>query len=662
MSRRTNHLWVLWLWLLAAVALPCQAARPDPVAVASNGQGTVDLFWLPLGKHWPQGGWRLERIADGKTITLAEHLFPAQNTAALARLPKKEADGMREFAAKLRRGQLTDKQQLAAHIILGAKAAVDVNYGNALGLRYRDTHAGRGSVRYRVLELDGNGTTLRTLTSAAVDGAKATPLPPPPAGLKAESGSNVSLFWNKPKRDIRVPTVAWQVARVSEGQRQILTANPLLLASNRNIKLPAFMDADAPVETTLTYQVSAVDLFGRVGKPAQVQVFHGDPGALVPPRQVQIETKGNSVVLHWKTSKDPYTSGYVVERAFLFSGPYEVLTPRGIPRDKPTYTDERGLIPGTAYYYRVHAMNPRGDLGPPSPPAMAQLLGGPAPAAPAGVKAEVGRTRVRLVWQPVHGTIAGYYVERRTGGSRAWQRLDSRLTPEPRFDDEVGATDGGRLHYRVFAVGTDNHTSKASTEVTADLPDVNPPDPPHITEALGEDGKVTLKFAPALPEAQTAKILVLRGGSEDDPGVVLGDPLPGKAGTFEDPWVEPGKTYWYRLVAVDRAGNRSDPSAATQVRVGAKPVPAPKPPTLSYAGTPFPRVDIHFAAPPKGLSVVVEVQAGNRWHQVAGPLAADVAVDTNPPVGTVRYRLRYQSANGVQGAPSPSTAVKVPGR
>jgi hypothetical protein len=372
-----------------------------------------------------------------------------------------------------------------------------------------------------------------------------------------------------------------------------------------------------------------------------------------------VETKAKEVVLHWKPSTDPYTSGYVVERAFLFSGPYEVLTPKGLPRDKATYTDS-GLTPGTAYYYRVHAMNPRGDLGPPSPPALAQLLGGPAPAAPSSVKADVGRTRVRLLWKPVPSTIAGYYVERRVEGSRAWERLDSRLTPEPRFDDEVGATDGGRLYYRVFAVGTDNHTSRPSAEITVKLPDVNPPDPPHITEAVGEDGKVVLKFAPALPENQTAQILVLRGGSEDDPGVVLGDPLPGKAGTFEDKWVKPGASYWYRLVAVDPAGNRSDPSQAAVVRVGAEPIPAPKAPRLSYAAKPFPRVDIRFAAPPDGLAVVVEVQVGKRWRQVAGPVTGETAADVNPTRGTEHYRLRYQAENGAQGAPSDSADVKVP--
>jgi len=659
MSLRKHVGWALSLLLLAAVTLPCAAANPNPIAVASDGHGHVDLFWLPVAKHWPQGGWRLERVAGGKTTVVADHLFPGQNAAAVARLPKKEADGLREFASKLRQGRLTEKEQLASHIILGAKAAVDMNYGNALGLRYRDTGAGRGTVRYRLLELDGRGKPAHTLTSRPVDGDKGTPLPPPPKGLKADSGDQVALFWDKPTRDLKVPTVAWHVARVADGQSQTLTAEPLLLASNRDVTLPAFTDADPPVEAEVTYKVSAIDLFGRRGTPADIKVFHGDPGALVPPKRVDVETRDKQVVLHWKTSTDPYTSGYVVERAFLFSGPYEILTPKGIARDKPTYTDS-GLTPGTAYYYRVHAMNPRGDLGPPSPPALAQLLGGPAPAAPSDVKADVGRTRVRLLWKPVHSTIAGYYVERRLEGSRAWERLDSRLTPEPRFDDELGATDGGRLHYRVFAVGTDNHTSKASAEVTVTLPDVNPPEPPHITEAVGEGGKAVLKFAPALPENQTAQILVLRGGSEDDPGVVLGDPLPGKPGTFEDKWVKPGASYWYRLVAVDPAGNRSDPSQAAVVRVGAKPIPAPKAPRLSYAAKPFPRVDIHFAAPPDGLAVVVEVRAGERWRQVAGPVKDETAVDANPTQGTARYRLLYEAGNGARGAPSDTAEVKVP--
>jgi hypothetical protein len=65
------------------------------------------------------------------------------------------------------------------------------------------------------------------------------------------------------------------------------------------------------------------------------------------------------------------------------------------------------------------------------------------------------------------------------------------------------------------------------------------------------------------------------GGSSADVGVVIGDQLPGSARKFEDAYVEPADDYdyWYRLVAVDKNGNRSDPTRPVVDRVGAPTAP-----------------------------------------------------------------------------------------
>ncbi len=47
-----------------------------------------------------------------------------------------------------------------------------------------------------------------------------------------------------------------------------------------------------------------------------------------------------------------------------------------------------------------------------------------------------------------------------------------------------------------------------------------------------------------------------------------------------------GQKYWYRLVAVDRSGNRSDPSWARQVTVLNAPIPIPGKPSLKVEKEP----------------------------------------------------------------------------
>jgi hypothetical protein len=78
----------------------------------------------------------------------------------------------------------------------------------------------------------------------------------------------------------------------------------------------------------------------------------------------------------------------------------------------------------------------------------------------------------------------------------------------------------------------------------------------------------------------------------------IGDPLSGDARQFTDLYVNPGERYWYRLVAVDKNGNRSDPTRPVAIRVGSPQIPAPPTPTAQYAGSPYPHVVLQFQPPP----------------------------------------------------------------
>ena len=190
-------------------------------------------------------------------------------------------------------------------------------------------------------------------------------------------------------------------------------------------------------------------------------------------------------------------------------------------------------------------------------------------------------------------------------------------------------------------------------------------EPPSITAASGANGKSQISFTPALPAARSAQFLVLRSGSEADLGVVIGDPLAGDAREFTDLYVSPGKSYWYRLVAVGANGNRSDPTKAVAIRVGSPELPTPAAPTASYTTDPFPHIALQFAAPPAGLNVIVERQdaQSDAWIRIAGPLVQQNANDNNVPAsGSASYRISYISADGKVGPASPVATVSVPGK
>ncbi|MFI5114995.1 MAG: fibronectin type III domain-containing protein, partial [Terriglobales bacterium] len=365
----------------------------------------------------------------------------------------------------------------------------------------------------------------------------------------------------------------------------------------------------------------------------------------------------------------PNLAGYVVERAFLYAGPYEALAAQALPPTTAQYEDAtvRG---GTTYYYRVRIVNSRGDLGNPSSAAAAQPQNPGAPPKVDGLAADIGQTRVRLTWKPVVFPVAGYFVERRavTGaaGVETWVRLNARVTPEPLYDDYLGLASDAKMEYRVLAVAFDNAEGPVSASVQVAIADRSIPEAPSITGSSGADGKALVNFVPALPAERTAQILVLRSGREADLGVVVGDPLSGDARQFTDLYVSPGERYWYRLVAVDKNGNRSDPTRPVAIRVGSPQIPTPAAPTAQFAGTPYPHVVLQFQPPPAGLSLIVERQAqtGNDsgWIRIAGPTKAQTATDNNVPAsGSVGYRISYVAADGQVGPASSVVTISNPG-
>ncbi len=674
---------VLCVMLMTAnfLAAPRSVAQqnqqaPGAVFAISDGRGQISLMWFPQADRWPLGGWKIE---DSTGSVVAARVVLG-DSAALKSLSAADAAAIRNLPHTLSSPDVVGDRRKTLMGILALNAFGNPAYARALGVSRILQGVPPGPRTYKLSGLDGSGRpTGLVLSSAPVDSSVATPDPPAPTNPSAEaSRDGVSLFWSPVPEDRQLPVIAYAVLRDSSGQQGVeVTPKFLILGTKWNPKNPAFADRSAPVEDTLTYHIMSVDIFGRRSAPADIRIFFPDFAALDPPEPVTAKRAPNGVAVSWKPAANPHTVGYVVERAYLFAGPFEVLTAQPLPPGTNEYhdADVRG---GTAYYYRVRAVGPGGDLGPPSHAAMIQPRNATAPPKPANLKADLGTTRVRLTWTPTPFPVAGYFVERMggngigapTGATNSsasesgtnWARLNSHVTLEPLYDDFFGSASGTKLSYRIVAVAFDNAESVPSDPVTVVLPDTSLPGLPVITGADGSGGKAVLTFVPGMPEEKTAQFLVLRGGSPTDLGVVIGDPLPGSARRFEDAYVEPGNDYWYRLVALDQNGNRSDPTRPIAVRVGAPAVPTPAAPTLQFVTDPFPQVKIQFENPPAGLAVMVELREGEtgRWLSLTGSIEGQsVAVDPNPPKkDPVFYRIIYRTANGATSSPSAPSQLR----
>jgi hypothetical protein len=648
------------LVLVALAALLNCSAQENSGAMfaASDGKGHISLLWFPPAAKWPST-WRL---LDASGQVLAPQIASG-DAATLQALSVEDADAIRKLPPALAKLDNNAAQRKQLVNILGMRAFSEPAYARALGLSWQLDSVSAGSHTYKVQGLDSAGKPNGLeLISPAVDSSRATPLPPAPDQVQAKvSESGVGLSWTAVAQDRQLPVIAYAVDRDGAA----VTPKPVVTGTHFPANTPLVVDRTAPPNQMLTYHVFSVDIFGRRSEPGSVRIFYPDFRALVPPDPVKATPGAGKVVVNWKGQQKSNLSGYVVERAYLESGPYEALNTQALPAGADRYEDD-AVRGGTSYYYRVRAVGPRGDLGPPTHSAMAQPANPGKPPKVTRLSAEPGQTRVRLTWQPVSFPVAGYFVERRGVVASAppnWVRLNPQVTPEPLYDDYTARGSDTKLEYRIVAVAFDNGEGPPSESVPVALSDLSLPDTPSITAASGAEGKVQLSFVPALPEEKTAQFLVLRGGSADDIGVVIGDALPGSARQFQDLYVSPGESYWYRLVALDKNGNRSDPTSPVAVRVGAPTIPKPPTPSLQFAATPYPHVTVQFAKAPAGFMVVVERRFGadnslNGWLRVAGPLADEAAAADNAPPESrpLAYRVVYISAGGQVG-PSSDPAV-----
>ncbi len=642
--------------------LICAAQQNSGAAFAvSDGHGNIQLLWFPPAQQWPAGGWS---VSDSSGNTLIPHVAMG-DTSALAALPIEDADTIKRLPDVLGKPQANEKQQQNFINLLGLRALSELNFARALGLYATLANVPPGARTYTIqgLGAQGNPTGLK-LVSQPVDSSQATALPPSPDGVQAKVDENgVSLSWNSPPENRALPAISCVVERNGSS----ISVKPFVVGTQWNPKLPLVVDRSAPPNTTVAYKIYTVDSFGRQSQPSSIRIFFPDFRALAPPALVQAAGSPGKIAVTWTAGQKPNLAGYVVERSFMPNGPWETLMTQALPPGAGQYEDDN-LRGGTTYYYRVRAVGPRGDLGPPSFAASAIPTNPGAPPAIAGLAADAGQTRVRLTWTPVSFPVAGYFVERSAAASPGpgaaattnWVRLNSLAIPEPLYDDYIGTASGTTFEYRVLAVALDNAEGPPSNVVEVTLADRSLPGEPTITSASGAGGKVVLTFAPAMPEERTAQFLVLRSGNTADQGVVLGDPLPGSAREYQDLYVSPGNTYFYRLAAVDAAGNRSDVTDPVIVRVGTVTIPKPAGPVLKAVSQPSPSVTLQFAKAPAGLGVVIERQdaptAG--WIRIAGPIDGTTASDY-PPAGItqVRYRIAYVSASGEIGDPSDPVAL-----
>lgn len=189
--------------------------------------------------------------------------------------------------------------------------------------------------------------------------------------------------------------------------------------------------------------------------------------------------------------------------------------------------------------------------------------GGPvAPAAPTGVTAVAGDSKVSLNWSPSSGATS-YTVKRATVSGGPYTALSSTVTTASYAD--LTALNGITYYYVVSAsnaVGTSGNSLQVSATPTETPVPTLPPAPTGLTATAG-DAKVTLAWSPVSgATGYNVKRATVSGGPYTTvaPGLTT-------AG-FTDTTVTNGTTYYYVASAVNAVGEGAHSTEASALPTG----------------------------------------------------------------------------------------------
>jgi hypothetical protein len=250
---------------------------------------------------------------------------------------------------------------------------------------------------------------------------------------------------------------------------------------------------------------------------------------------------------------------------------------KNAPSVTPTPSGQAAAPPGPTVLtrsYVIRGVAKNGNLGAPTVRLDVPLLAAPGPARPGGAPSW-DESSITISWNPPAAATdeapgVQYNVYAATSGEAGTGAVSEPQPLNPKPLDETSFTHSGAepgkeqcfVVRSVATVGTSTIESNASERICVTPKDVFPPAAPRTLTAVGDVGAVNLVWD-ANTESDLAGYIVLRAEAPGDNMQPLMRDLI-KENRYTDRTVTGGVTYFYVVIAVDKAGNRSTPSNRVQ--------------------------------------------------------------------------------------------------
>ena len=477
-----------------------------------------------------------------------------------------------------------------------------------------DTVDPASEYHYRLLTVDSNGGFSPWTMPVSV-----LTLPAPPTDVVANgtSASSIAVSWSA----MRGATNLYVVQRSLDGETGWVDLGHTTIASPT-----VFTDASGLTSNTPYYYRVATD--GESGLSTWSTVASATTAPVAPNGLAAAPNGGTAVKLTWTNIPGV---AYRIQRR---SGAEGWSYVNGLLQPNVDWYIDTGLTANTTYYYRIAAQNAQGLLSAWSPEV--SITTGPASAVDLQITT-VTATDITLAWTNVTGE-KGYDLFTNTDGGTTWTLLQS-FQPDVTTYTHTGLTAGSIHYYKVEAFSAAGRTPSDIKSATT-IPSV-----PAITGITLNNTTATLTWSDVAGEAGFE---IQRSNSAttwpaDTVGILTVGP---GITTVDDDTLSSGKTYYYRVRAVNDAGKSAWSAASNPVAL------VPDMPTLTITKVEGLNAFLTWDEVSGATSYEYEISASRTTWPATGTV---VAATPNTPVYEVqatvpaqylaRFFIRMRSVN-----------------